>query len=95
MNQKSVVQRWNEVTAGLLPLRRLLSGNTEAGEIFDEFIEQNELELALHAICDFLLEREQVAVEERDVEAIEALHEQMQITDECCSAIRRHNMKNS
>ena len=95
MNQKSVEQHWNEVTAGLLPLRRLLSGSTKAQEIFDEFVEHNELELALHTVCDFLLEREEVAIMDRDVETIEILHEQMQITDECCAAIRRHIIKNS
>jgi hypothetical protein len=88
-------EHWNVVSADLLLLRRLLSGDRKAEAIFDEFVDHNELELALHTICDFLLENEQVAIKNSDFIVIETLHEQMQIRDGCVDAIRQHRNRRS
>lgn len=61
--------------------------------MFDDFIDHNELGLALHTICDSLLERERVMIEDGDIAAIGVLHERMQIKDECVEAIRQHREK--
>ncbi len=61
--------------------------------MFDEFIEHNELGLALHIICDSVPEREEVRIDDREIEAIETLHEQMQIRDECVVALRQLRKK--
>ena len=95
VNRISLDQHWNELTADLLFLRRLLSGDRKAEEIFDDFVDHNELELALHTICDFLLEHERIAIENPDFDAIETLHERMRIRDGCIAAIRQHRNNKS
>jgi hypothetical protein len=95
MDRTSLEQHWNEVRTRLLLLRRLLSGNSEAEEVLDEFIDHNELGLALHTICDALLECDQAAIENEDIEAIEFIHERMQIADGSVAAIRQHRNRTS
>jgi|SRR5208282_821629 len=77
--------------AKLLPLRAVLptGGDVKWSEIFDEFVEQHEWELALHAVCDCLLEPKSHAAPAAVIRQIETLHEAMGIVDACVADLRR------
>jgi hypothetical protein len=55
---------------------------------FDEFLAQNELEIALHVACDFLLHAQTRPVENAILARIEAAHEAMVLKDDCISRLR-------
>jgi hypothetical protein len=73
----------------LLELRTSLGDNKEVQLWLDEYLEANELELALHVICDFLLERTSRQIETEELTLIRTLHEQMNIADDCCSRLQQ------
>jgi len=50
--------------------------------LFDEFVRETELGLALHTVCDYLLESETPRPEATTVEQIRALHTSMEIKDD-------------
>jgi hypothetical protein len=52
-------------------------------DLFDEFLEANELELALHAACGALLETTSERASPEILKMIEALHQQMELRDDC------------
>ena len=54
---------------------------------FREFLEVNELELALHAVCDFLLERGPAVFDEEIIHRVDSLHQQMSIHDDCTTKL--------
>jgi hypothetical protein len=54
---------------------------------FREFLEANELELALHSVCDFLLEKGAAAVDAGTIDRIDSLHQQMSIHDDCAAKL--------
>jgi hypothetical protein len=58
-------------------------------ELFDEFVRECEFGLALHAVCDYLLEPLTPAVGEATTERIQALHESMKILDDCVAKLRQ------
>jgi hypothetical protein len=74
-----------EVQAQLQSLRPLLL--TERGQslldFFDEYVEQREFELALHIVCDFLLETNSPQVNKSTIDKIQHLHAAMKIDDGC------------
>jgi hypothetical protein len=63
--------------AKLSPLGAVLStgGDVNWPEVFDEFVEQHEWELALHLVCDYLLEPTSQAAPEAVIRQIQSLHE--------------------
>jgi hypothetical protein len=69
----------------LASLRAVLStGNgTNSLELFDEFVQQHEWELALHVVCDHLLEPTAQAAPSGVIQQIKSLHEAMGIQDTC------------
>ena len=77
-----------DVRVGLLELRPLLDINHEVLIWFDEYLEANELELALHLVCRFLIERTSCKIQTEEFTLIRALHEKMSITDDCCSQLQ-------
>jgi hypothetical protein len=80
-----------EVSSGLLELRHLLGDNNEAKLLFDEYLNANELELALHIVCGFLIENSSSQIESKEMNLIRDLHESMQIADDCCPQLRQRD----
>jgi hypothetical protein len=60
-------------------------------DFFDEFVEHREFDLALHSICDYLLEAESPATDLAVIESLAALHESMQIEDDCIKRLLGKN----
>ena len=52
-------------------------------EAFDEYLEANELELALHSACDALLESPSDKPSAEVLKKIEDLHKAMELRDDC------------
>jgi len=80
-----------EMRVQLRPLRPLLL--TERGhsfvDLFDEFLEQHEFELALHLVCEFILDSHASKVDKSTVDQIERLHTAMKIDDRCVEELRK------
>jgi hypothetical protein len=74
----------------LASLRNVVSveWNSDAPAIFDEFIREHEWSLALHVVCDCLLEQT-TPPEPAVVEQIQTLHDMMKIEDSCVMKLRR------
>jgi hypothetical protein len=81
---------WRELTAELEPLRSLFPP-TEKGvaatKWFDEFLRETELDLALHVLCDFLLEPDVPAAAPQIQSVIESLHAKMGTVDDCVARL--------
>jgi hypothetical protein len=65
-----------------------LKQGAAATKWFDEFLDANELELALHVVCDFLLEPATPAASRQIRLEIERLHAKMEIIDNCAARLR-------
>ncbi len=85
-------RQYELVTALLEPLRTIFEGDADghAGSqgAFDELLAANELELALHVACDFLLTHETRGIESGILTRIEAAHSAMGVEDACLSQLR-------
>ena len=82
---------WAGVEAELLAMRASVSDLPGAREflgLFDEFVEVNELALALESLCDLLLEQTTFAPSEELIARIEMLHGRMKISDDCVAKMR-------
>jgi len=67
-------------------LRSIPERDEKAGgylDLFDGFVREAELGLALHAICDYLLEPDAPLAEGTVIENIQALHSSMELEDDC------------
>ena len=58
-------------------------------DLFDEFLEHHEFELALHTLCDFVLESDSPPVTTTILEQIQHLHATMKINDSCVEQLRK------
>ena len=85
-------QHYREVHDILLPLERVFEGNAEGQKyrrFFREELDANELEVALHAICDFLAGAPTtMPISGSVVDQIEVLHKKMAIEDDCIAKLR-------
>ncbi len=73
-----------DIEPKLRSLRFLLIGTSGAFlDTFDQFMEQREFGLALHVVCDFLLEADTPLFDEFVLTRIQQLHNAMDIHDEC------------
>jgi hypothetical protein len=83
-----------KLQAQLKNLRSVLV--TERGEgfrdLFDEFLEHHEFELALHTLCDFVLESDSPPVTTTILEQIQHLHASMKINDSCVEQLRKKTL---
>lgn len=80
------VNRSRDLANRLQDLRAILAGKPEATgylKFFDEFLGEGEFGLALHAVCDYLLEPGVPPVDGPTIERIRSLHASMEMTDEC------------
>jgi hypothetical protein len=60
-------------------------------DLFDEFMQQREFELALHAVCDFILDPDSPPVSRAILDQIQRLHILMRIDDHCVEKLQRLN----
>ena len=77
---------YDRVSALLRELRAVLEDHAvfrSHREWFDEFLEANELELALHSACDALLENPFDKPSAEVLKKIEDLHKAMELRDNC------------
>jgi len=85
-------EKFEELRAGVEQLRPILADEQRALgylSLFDEFVRETELGLALHTVCDYLLESETPRPEATTVEQIRALHTSMEIEDDCLGRLRQ------
>jgi hypothetical protein len=75
---------------GLEALRPILQGLEDSGylTLFDEFLDQSEFGLALHCICDYLLEPQTAPRDTATIECIATLHSAMEIEDDCVELLQ-------
>jgi hypothetical protein len=77
---------WRDVTVELETLRAAFPPSERAEKalrLFDEFLSENELDLALHVLCDFLLETGTGSTTPDLRSRLERLHAVMGIVDDC------------
>jgi hypothetical protein len=60
----------------------------QCSELFDEFVREHEFGLALHVICDHLLESKTQPTTTL-IRKIEALHAAMKIKDNCVASLQK------
>jgi hypothetical protein len=60
--------------------------------LFDEFVEHDEFEVALHTLCDFVLESDSSPVATTIVDQIQHLHATMKINDSCVEQLRNKTL---
>jgi hypothetical protein len=72
-----------ETLRGVLP-----ANDFKKIEFFDELVEQHEWEVALHVVCDYLLEAKTPAASVEVIRVIAELHEVMEIEDGCVRDLR-------
>jgi hypothetical protein len=78
-----------EMRARQETLRGVLPANDfKKIEFFDELVEQREWEVALHVVCDYLLEAKTPAASVEVIRVIAELHEVMEIEDGCVRDLR-------
>ena len=76
---------------GLLELRPLFSlneGGLRYQQLFDEYLDHNELGLALEMLCEFLIDPKTPGIGLLQAERIERLARSMELQDRYCAAIR-------
>ena len=91
-NQPAWRQEMTRKLAGLRPV--LSTGGDELNQLFDEFVRENEWELALHLVCDYLLEPTSQRAPMEVIQQIETLHEAMGIVDSCMADLRGKARRN-
>lgn len=71
-------------------LKNAISKDLDANysELFNEFIREHEFGLALHVVCDHLLESTRQPVTAILIKQIQALHVAMKIQDNCVAGLR-------
>jgi hypothetical protein len=57
--------------------------------LFDEFMRENELGLALDVVCDFILGPDSPRIDGATIDRLEALHLAMNMKDDCVERLRR------
>jgi len=61
-------------------------------DLFDQCIEQREFGLALHAVCDFILDPESPRVSKSILDQIQRLHATMRIDDHCVKELQTQKL---
>jgi hypothetical protein len=81
----------SEVQQRLQTLRPLLQTQTPPHylRLFDEFIREHEFGLALHSLCDSLLDPNSPTPDESTLAQIKELHQLMKIQDNCLKKLQQ------
>ena len=91
----SLDDHYRDLANRLKSLRGLISdppNGAKYAELFDEFVSVSEFELALHALCDSLLESVSALPDQTALDQIELLHQRMGLRDDCVSRLRQKRM---
>lgn len=83
-----LLEHWADLRRSLLDLRPLLVLDPATQCHFDEFLEANEFEVALHALCDYLRVQPTANAGLEEIQMIEDLHLRMHLRDECSAELR-------
>ena len=88
---------WYELKAQLQELKEGLPEGVDLKRppLFDEFLREHEFELALHVLCDYLLEPTTQPAAPTVVKLIEKLHASMQIVDNCVADLHADGRRRS
>ena len=78
----------------LLELRPLLLESTDRLAYFDEELDANEFEIALHTLCGSLIEQTGLGVDATVIREIEVLHQRMELTDNCVAGLKMNRAQN-
>jgi hypothetical protein len=81
-------EHYADLKQRLFELRPLVRENQKTLEYFDELVEANEFEVALHALCDSVLKGNTPAPATGEIDRIEALHERMELKDNCVERLK-------
>ena len=84
-------EHYADLTKQLQSLRRLFSLNESLSSFrayFDEELDANEFEIALSALCDFLLEPETPGIALAELERIDAAFRAMNLSDDRIAALQ-------
>lgn len=84
-------EQYAALTKQLQSLRPLFSLNESGSSFhvyFDEWLDANEFELALSALCDFLLEQTTPGITSAELEKIDAVFHAMDLNDDRVAALR-------
>jgi hypothetical protein len=83
-----------QLKAKLLSLRPVLLAEDAKSslDLFDQFMEHHEFGLALHVVCDFVLDHKSPQVDGSTVDQIEQLHTSMEINDRCVKDLRSQKL---
>lgn len=87
-NQRARQQEMSQKLGSLRPVLPT-GGDLNSPLVFDEFLREHEWGLALHVVCDYLLEPTTQAVPTAVIQQIQTLHEVMGIQDTCVADLRR------
>jgi hypothetical protein len=85
-------QQADAIRQKLADLRVVLEARQDSAwlEQFDEFVREHEWELALHVVCDHLLESTDHVVRPGVLDQIAALHQATGAKDTCVADLRRN-----
>jgi hypothetical protein len=61
-------------------------------DLFDEFLQEQEFGLALHVVCDLILQPDSPGVSKATVDQIQRLHAAMEIDDRCVEELQKKLM---
>jgi hypothetical protein len=95
---QALIDHWSHLHRELSALRKLLVSDEVARANFDEYLDVNEFELALHTLCDHLLDSTALFATDLEITAIDKLHQEMRLVDKCVANLRRQaefNIPNS
>jgi len=70
----------------------LIEGGRSFLDLFDEFMEHREFGLALHAVCDFILDPDSPRVSKPILDQIQLLHAAMRIDDNCVEELQTRKL---
>ena len=82
---------FREIAVRLETLRNVFSSGKQGAKyeaFFDEYLQANDLELALHAVCDFLLDSTTRQPTDLALRTIESLHNLMELRDDCVAKLK-------
>jgi|SRR5580704_10173966 hypothetical protein len=80
-----------ELRVRVMQLRPVLLGGLKTDgylNLFDEFVREWEPDLALHCVCDYLLEPETVTLDGATIEEVCSIHLSMDLRDDCVERLR-------
>ena len=89
---QNLQEHYATLKSNLRELRPLFATNGEHGSVigyFDDTLEANEFEIALHALCSCLQSVPTLRITDADIERIDLLHQKMELGDNCVAALRQ------